>query len=179
MYRILLVASLIALAGCAGATTFDTGRSSNNSSRIDFATIAGGRDMHTQIFGNPFAVPDDSFAASVTAVFNSRNSRTRSNFTTKPGPSARDNFRLVLVFNPAQRGLASRLCRNPSDIQLAPSSNRPIRLQIAFCHGESDITSRRGSLPSATAPEDPAFQNFLAQALQLSQPSSNKRRPLD
>ncbi|MHA1570650.1 MAG: hypothetical protein ACTSWM_02425 [Alphaproteobacteria bacterium] len=179
MNRVVLVASLVILAGCAGAATFDTGRSSNNTSRISFATIAGGRDMHTQIFGNPFAVPNDFFADSVTAVFNNRNSRARSNFTTRSGPSARENFRLVLVFNPAQRGLASRLCRNPTEIQLAASSSRPIRLQIAFCHGDTDITSRRGSLPDATGPEDPAFRNFLAQALQLTQPRNDKRRPLD
>ena len=176
MYRILLVTSLIVLAGCANATTFDTGRSSFGMGRLDFSTIAGGRDMNTQIFGNPFAIPDDSFADSVTAIFNQRNSRAPSNFTTTPGPSARENFRLVLAFNPAQRGSASRLCRDPQALQLDPASRRPIRLQIAFCQGDKDITARRGSLPNATGPQDPAFQNFMAQALFLTQPVTNRRR---
>lgn len=179
MNRILLLASLVVLTGCAGAATFDTGRSSLNASRTSFAAFAGGRDMTTQVIGNPFAVPDDFFADSVTAVFNDRNSRARSNFTTRPGPTAKENYRLVLAFNPAKRGLASRLCRAADEIPLAPSSTRPIRLQIAFCQGETDITSRRGTLPDATGPEDPVFQNFLAQALQLTQPRTNQRRPLD
>ncbi len=180
MTRILLVAATILLAGCAGAATFDTGRLSTNTSRLDFATIAGGgRDMHTQIFGNPFAIPDDFFADSVTAVFNTRNSRSPSNFTTRPGPSARPNFRLVLTFNPAERGLPSRLCRSPETIPLAPASTRPIRLQIAFCQGDKDISSRRGTLADATGPEDPRFQNFLAQALQLTQPERNRFRRFD
>ena len=147
-------------------------------SSLNFATIAGGRDMHTQIIGNPFAIPDDLFANTVTTIFNERNTWTRSNFTTRPGPSARKNFRLVLVFNAADRGLPSRLCRNPGAIPLAPASTRPIRLQISFCHGDKDITSRRGSLPDATGPKDMVFRNFLAQALQLSQPR-NQTRPLD
>ncbi len=88
MTRILLAATLTILAGCTGAATFDTGRLSTNTRSLNFATSAGGRDMHTQIIGNPFAIPDDLFANTVTTIFNERNTWTRSNFTTRPRPSA-------------------------------------------------------------------------------------------
>ena len=170
MKNIAMTAAVLLLAGCTAGTSFDTGRSSVNSSRLRFATIAGGRDMHTVIAGNPFAVPDDAFASAVTTTLNARNSRVQSNFTTTPGPSARPGFRLVLVFNQTGRSLSSAVCESPDALPLDPEA-RPIRLHIAFCQGDSDITGIRGRLAAANGPDDPRFQDFLAQALQLSQPT--------
>ena len=169
MKHSLLIGVALGLSACA-AGSFDTGRSFTNSSRSSFAQIAGGRDLHTIVTGNPFAIDDAALASTVTGVFNARNSRARSNFTTDPGPSARRGVALVVHFNASQRFLTSVLCTDPLSAPTDPAL-RPIVMDIVFCEGTKAISGRRGTLPDAAGPDDPAFQGFLILGLTLAQPT--------
>lgn len=170
MHRLLLTTLALGLTACAGASTFDTGRTIVNGPRTSFAELAGGRDLTTIVVGNPFAIDDEAFGRSVAGILNDRNSRAPTNFTTTPGPSARIGDAIVLVFNATGGVRASDLCRDPRTIETAPGT-APISMQMVFCANGSAISGRKGRLPGATGPDDPAFQQFLGLGLSLSQPS--------
>ena len=170
----LLIALALGLSACTGAGRFDSGRTFTNGSRSSFAQIAGGRDLHTIVTGNPFTVDDSALAGAVTQVFNTRNSRARSNFTTSPGPSARADVALVVHFNAAQRILPSLLCTDPLSAPTDPAV-RPIVMDIVFCEGTKAISGRRGTLAEANGPDDQQFKDFLALGLTLAQPDGRFR----
>ena len=92
-----------ALLSCATGTTFESTQRGGSYRTADFSYVAGGRDFHTVVRGNPFGGDDDAFARRVTAALNTPRFRQSSNFTTQPGPSGRLQYRMVLVFNPQRR----------------------------------------------------------------------------
>lgn len=136
----------------------------------EFAHFAGGRDLYTEIHGNPFPVDDRDFANQVTNILNSRNSSTPTNFTTRPGPSADPAFRAVIVFNRAAPLDGTTLCARPNALRSTGPQAGRIPVDFAFCNGAVQLHSVRGTLPAATGPSDIGFENSLALALALAQP---------
>ncbi len=171
------VLAVFALTACTSAGSFTSGRTSSQkrSGNEDFASIAGGRDLRTVVRGNPFDTPDEAFAAQVTGILERRNTDVDANFTTQPGASARDQYRLVLVFNQARVTPGVTVCRDLDSIPLGPPSD-PLKLQIAFCNGDNDITSIKGRVSGVTGPEDERFADFLGNALFLVKPRRGVRR---
>ncbi len=89
------------------------------------------------------------------------------NFTTEPGPSARTQYRLVLIFNEAPRSIDFDLCGNPASLRTGPMASGKLTVHAAFCNGSFALQGIRGSLGAATGPDDPRFEQFLAQTALL------------
>ncbi len=176
MTRYALLPLLLLLTACtAGGGVFVSERRTSAAGSSSFSYIAGGRDLETAVFGNPFGGTDAAFGRHVATTFNERNSREPTNFTTTPGPSARPSYRLVVLFNPQTTVVAVQLCRAPETVALAPTA-RPLVLQLALCDGDFSLASLRGRLADATGPDDPRFEEFLEQALSLLLQPSLRRR---
>ena len=126
-----------------------------------YGFAAGRRDFHTVVVGNPFGDDDAAFGQRVTAILNERNTQQSTNFTTEPGPSARLQYKLVLLFNPAKRLTPNGLCRDTVAASVRPANAQAITVQAAFCDGEKATVSIRGNLSGG---DDPArFEQFVAQ----------------
>ena len=137
----------------------------------EFAHFASGKDLYTEIHGNPFAgLSQGELGDFVTGVLNMRNSDTPTNFTTHPGPHSDPSYRTVVVFNAAGPYSGAALCANPHNLHTAPPHTGRIRIDLAFCHGRTELHSVRGTLPASHGPTDPRFQNALALTLALAQP---------
>ena len=166
-----LLALLVLLTACTGGGVFVSEKRASAAGSY----IAGGRDLETAVFGNPFGGADAAFGRQVATTFNERNSRQPTNFTTTPGPTARPSYGLIVLFNPQTTVVSVRLCRAPETVALAPAE-RPLVLQLALCNGDFSLASLRGRLADAAGPDDPRFEEFLEQALSLLlQPSLGRR----
>jgi len=137
----------------------------------EFNHFASGRDLYTEIHGNPFAMEDGEFQQQITGIFNARNSLTPTNFTVKPGPNADPGYRAVVVFNAASHYGGPSLCRGPASLQTAAQQGSRIKIDMAFCNGRDELHSVRGTLPMTASPKDPDFENSLALTLALAQPT--------
>lgn len=177
MPRLPLLLLVLTLTACeTAAGTFISQKKLSTTGSSSFSYIAGGRDLATAVFGNPFGGDDGAFARGVAATFSARNTRETTNFTTTPGPSARSSYRLVAMFNPQPTLTGIGLCRAPETAILV-ATRRPITMQLALCNGDLDLASLRGRLAGADSADDPHFQGFLAQGLVLLQQPNLRRRP--
>lgn len=136
----------------------------------EFAHFASGRDLYTEIHGNPFAMSDEEFGSQVTAILNARNSSSPTNFTMRPGPSADPAFRTIVVFNGTENYNGWTLCAGPHAVHTEPPKGDRMRIDMAFCYGTDHLHSVSGTLPRTASPDDPRFQNGLALTLALAQP---------
>lgn len=169
-----LVLSALALGGCPPATTkFEMTQFGGSYQAAQFEFIAGGRDFHTVVVGSPVGGDDAAFADRVTTILRARSTRQRSNFTTEPGCSAKLQFRMVMVFNPARRVPPNILCSQTDAQAVAPQGTPTIVVDAAYCNGEQAVTSVRGSV---AAGDDAALEQFLAQLLQLLFPQAAFRQ---
>lgn len=158
-----LIVCAVALTSCADGSTFETTQLSGGYRTANFNYVAGGRDFHTVVRGNPFGGDDD--ADRVTAALNTIIFRQATNFTAQPGPSARLQYRMVLVFNPQRRVTPNTLCRDADTLAVAPPNQQLITVDAAYCNGDKAITSLRGRLRGGA--DAARFKHFLAQVLQL------------
>ena len=137
----------------------------------EFAHFASGKDLYTEIHGNPFVnVSNTELSEFVTSVLNLRNSSSPTNFTTHPGPHSDPAYRTVVVFNAAEPYSGPSLCAGPHRIHTAPPHGGRIHIDLAFCNGRTELHSVRGTIPASHTPADPQFQNALALTLALAQP---------
>ena len=132
---LLLVAT--GLAACAVGARFETRQFAGAFNTSFYGFAAGRRDFHTVVVGNPFGDDDAAFGQRVTAILNERNTQQSTNFTTEPGPSARLQYKLVLLFNPAKRLTPNGLCRDTVAASVRPANAQAITVQAAF------VTARR------------------------------------
>jgi hypothetical protein len=78
----------------------------------EFGYAAGGRDLRVIIVGNPFGGDQAAFGRVVTDAMQGRNLGPQTNFTTTPGPSAREIYRVVMVFDPPNGLSADTTCQS-------------------------------------------------------------------
>ena len=60
----------------------------------------GGRDFRVVVRNNPSALPDEEFQRKVVASIQGQITYMRTNFTTAPGESARQQYRVEFFFDP-------------------------------------------------------------------------------
>ncbi len=181
LMRSTIIVAALALSACVPPTT-SLIESSSSIQAIDtgiegtreFTHFAGGKDLYTEIHGNPFSMSDAEFGTFVTGILNLRNSNTPANFTTNPGPNSDPAFRTVVVFNAAEHYSGANLCFGPHSIKTYgdPLPGR-ISVDMAFCDGNTELHSVRGTMPAAIDPRSHDFQNSLALTLALAQPRAN------
>jgi len=129
-------------------------------SPLEFSAGASGRDLATEVYGNPFAMDQTSFDRSVTDLMQGKHFGPPTHFTTTPGDSANRRYKVVMVFNPAENIVNQQICSG-GPIATNTQPGQPIRLQAAFCRGGT-LTSTNGWAPAVTSPQDPAFRSLIA-----------------
>ena len=87
------------------------------------------------------------------------------NFTTTPGPSARPQYRAVLLFNRATV-LPNRICRSPDRVPVA-ELGETMRLIAVFCRHGGFLSQVTGELEGVTGIDDPRFRRLIRQMVPL------------
>lgn len=184
-YAVMLATTLL-MAGCAGGgfgvgasgggagVSYGSGLGLGTASRVvtippshlytplEFSYAAGGRDLTTEISGNPFGMDQATFDQVVTDLMRGRHFGPPTNFTTTPGPSAREPYHVVLAFNPEGALTHQALClRRRVPTQPLGADGR-MTLQAAFCRGGGMMTGVVGYASGVRSIEDPAFRRMIA-----------------
>lgn len=158
---VLAVLALTALGGCGGAGVIDYVRLEPGYQPQQFGYAAGGRDLKVDVQGNPFAIPQDEFAALVTNAMQGAHFGQPTNFTSSPGDSARADYRVRLLFNGAGTG---RIVCAGEPAMIDPSPNRgDVRLLAAFCHNQDPLSYLTAHVSGLQDAHDPAFRDFVRQ----------------
>lgn len=165
---------LLVLAGCAaGAGTPVTDATATLSPAYDPASVSrAARDgLPTVVHGNPFALPREQAERLVLSTLRMPGWHRPAGFVADPNAGERRGYRLVVVFNPARPVGHGGACRDPRDIALGPGA-ATTRLHAAFCASERPLSHISGRA-ALTGPDDPAFRELLAQALDQLLPPRN------
>ena len=136
--------------------------------RAELFNAADGRDMPTAVVGNPFGTRQEVFEATVTRVMNGVPIGPRTRFTTTPNETARGNFRVVMLFNPAANVSSELMCTNPDPAPTPGMGTAPgavntdrLNLQSAFCQGGVLFSSAYGWADRVQGPDDPRFARLI------------------
>lgn len=166
---------LLASAGCTTVGIIDYVQVRPGYRPQHFAYAAAGRDLKTDVEGNPFAMPQEAFAAAVTDAMQRAHFGPATTFTTTPGETARLNYRVRLLFNGPAASTGAAVCAGePAGVAPSPEAGA-VRLLAAFCNGERPLTylsARIGGIPDA---HDPAFRDFMRQVTVTLFPPQNRQ----
>ncbi len=165
--RAAFVALALVLVGCTSGGTFGWLEQYGTDFESAFDYGAGGRDFSTVVVGNAFGGDAAAFGRSVASTLTARNTFQPINFTTDPGPSARLQYRLVLLFNSERRVVGNALCADSAALSVAPSTSDRVTIHAAFCNGPVAMRDIEGSIRGVTGPADPRFEKFLGEMAQL------------
>jgi hypothetical protein len=154
-----------ALAGCAGNSTIYNSMISSAYRPYLYGYGAGRRDLTTIVLGNPFGLDQQQMEERLLAKFNARPTLLQpTHFTTTPGPSARPEFKAVLLFNRATV-LPNQVCRAPEQVPVADLGST-MRLTATFCRG-GYLSTVTGELENVTDIDDPRFERLIGQMVPL------------
>jgi hypothetical protein len=172
-----VVTIMLGLSGCSGAPKVYGEYVQSTYSTTEFGYGAGHRDLWTQFRGDPFGLGDDAFADSMTDVLRRHPPRPQpANYTTDPGESARQNYRVVFYFDPPTSYLTTRLCRLPQPMSSGEGGKKPLRVAAAFCRGQGVLTAVRGHLDDVDGIDDPAFDRLIGQLVYALFPTHDSDR---
>jgi hypothetical protein len=178
--RIAVVAActLTLAAACAGQSIVYNNMISAAYRPYDYGYGAGRRDLTTLIVGNPFDLDQAELETRLVAMLNESPTFLQpTNFTTTPGPSARPQYRAVLLFN-RQIVLPSLACRAPEQIPVA-ELGETTRLTAVFCRHGGFLSTVTGELDGVTGIDDPRFKRLTRQMVPLLFPPIDPTRDDD
>ena len=178
--RIAVVAActLVLVAACAGQSIIYNDRISTAYRPYDYGYGAGRRDLTTIIVGNPFDIDQAELETQLVAMLNESPTFLQpTNFTTTPGPSARPQYRAVLLFN-RQIVLPTAACRAPEQIPVA-ELGETTRLTAVFCRYGGFLSTVTGELEGVTGIDDPRFYRLIRQMVPLLFPPIDPTRDDD
>jgi len=163
MKRILFVLPL--LAACSGGSVpiASEQRIESRYHLQDLSYIAAGRDLKTEVLGNPFAVDQTAFADTVADHLQGVNPGPEINFTTRPAPTAREPYFVRLVFNGPSGSGGTALCASAPEIAPAVSPTGDVRVLGAFCRGDQPMTYVSAHNGGITDMNDPKFRSLVRQ----------------
>jgi len=143
----------VALAAC--TTTSDVtrlwfGHRSNDST---YVYAAANRDLLTEIVGNPFGGAKTQVDVAVTGLMRGHDRGVGARFTTAPGTSARDGYKVAVVFDPAPDMPAADAC---SAARSAPGSGDRVTVLAVFCTPSGAYSGAVATLPRGAGLDDPA-----------------------
>jgi hypothetical protein len=156
---------VMALAGCGQSTIYNS-MISNGYRPYLYGYGAGRRDLTTVVVGNPFGLDQQQMEERLLAKFNARPTLLQpTHFTTTPGPSARPEFKAVLLFNRVTV-LPNAVCRAPDQVPAAELGST-LRLTATFCHYGGYLSTVTGELENVTDIDDPRFDKLIGQMVPL------------
>jgi hypothetical protein len=129
----------------------------------DLSYIAAGRDLKTEVLGNPFAADQTAFADTVTDHLQGVNPGPEINFTTRPADKARPPYFLRLVFNGPSASNGTALCAGAPEVAPAASPSGDVRVLGAFCRGDQPMTYVSAREGGITDMNDPKFRSLVRQ----------------
>jgi hypothetical protein len=161
-----LIAAGVLLAACAGQSVIYNNSISSAYRPYDYGYGAGRRDLTTIIVGNPFDLDQAELETRLVAMLNESPTFLQpTNFTTTPGPSARPQYRAVLLFNRAFV-LATQICRSPESVPVA-ELGATVRLTAVFCRHNGFLSQVTGELKNVAGIDDPRFRRLIRQMVPL------------
>jgi hypothetical protein len=173
---VIVASGLMAAAGCGQSMIYNSMTSTAYRPYLygsGYGYDVGLRDLTTIVLGNPFDLDQQQMAERLLAKFNAQATLPQpTRFTTTPGPSARPEFRFVLLFNRAAV-LPNAVCRAPDQVPAAELGST-MRLTATFCHYGSYLTTVTGELENLTDIDDPSFDRLIGQMVPLLFPRSNR-----
>lgn len=162
----------LSLAGCAGVGSVVPGSADMTDVRSELVYAASDRDLRTEIVGNPFHSDQATVNAAVTSAMNGAIQFVRTNFTTTPNKTARPDYRMLVVFNPADNPLSSLLCSH-GPFQTRPATGN-MQVMVAFCRDSGTLSSATGWISGVTDPNAPAFRSLIMDATRTTFPAQNE-----
>jgi hypothetical protein len=158
-----VLAVLTALAGCewgpAGITV-------DLSSSYDFSNFRAnheGRDTRVVIHGTLFGMKREPFATAVTGAMQGKNNGRPTNFTTRPGKSVAENYRVILIFN-GSLGASPDPCTGgrfrPNDD--VGGTGKRLHIEAAWCNDSNAESHLVATAKGIKGPNDPAFARLIA-----------------
>ncbi len=167
--------ALLALTGCSRVGIIDYTRLEPGYRLQQFAYAAGGRDLMTDIQGNPFAMPQEEFNAAVTEAMQRAHFGPATNFTTAPNETARPGYRVRLLFNGPAASTGAMFCAgDPAIVGPSPESGN-VRLLAAFCNDASPLSYLSARVSGLEDAHDPAFRAFMRQVTTNLLPPQNRQ----
>jgi hypothetical protein len=161
-----LVAAGALLAACAGQSLIYNISISSAYRPYDYGYGAGRRDLTTIIVGNPFDIDQTELETRLVAMLNESPTFLQpTNFTTTPGPSARPQYRAVLLFNRAIV-LPTQICRKPGSVPVA-ELGATMRLTAVFCRHHGFLSKVTGELQNVFGIDDPRLRRLTRQMVPL------------
>jgi hypothetical protein len=174
-----VAASTLALvAACAGQSTIYNNMIGPAYRPYLYGYGAGRRDLTTVIVGNPFDIDQTELETQLVAMLNESPTFLQpTNFTTTPGPSARPEFKAVILFNRAIV-LPNQVCRSPEQAPVADLGTT-LRLSATFCRYGGYLSTVTGELKDVTGIDDPRFHQLIRQMVPLLFPPIDPTREND
>jgi hypothetical protein len=163
---------------CAGQSTIYNEQISNSYRPYLYGYAAGRRDLTTIIVGNPFDIEQAELDTRLVAMLNESPTFLQpTHSTTRPGPSARPQYKAVVLLN-RQFVLPSIACRTPEQIPAAELDGTT-RLTAVFCQYGVYLTTVTGELRAITGTYDPRFSQLIRQMVPLLFPPIDPSRDDD
>lgn len=138
----------------------------------DFDLYLRDRDAHVAIKGDPFAVGAEAFGKAVTSLMPNKRRGATTTFTTTPGPNAHASARLVFLFNMRPVGSICGATKFVPD-----RDGAEIRLDAAWCHGDTEASYATGYLSSAAGVGDAGFRALVSEVTIELFPTQNRHMP--
>ena len=155
--RPLLIAPIFLLmAACAGGSVQVMSDISGSFDSQNFSSYHKDRDTRVVILGDTLGMNADNFARRVTNAMDGQNVGGKTKFTTSPGPSAVQDFRVVLAFNSAVSG--RDLCTAKAVKPSAQSSVTTVEAAWCWANASQSFVSAR---TAKVDPNDPRFAALI------------------
>ncbi len=167
--------ALTALGGCSRTGVIDYVHLEPGYRPQQFAYAAGGRDLEADIQGNPFAMPKEEFDSAVTGAMRGAHFGQPTNFTTTPDYSAREGYRVRLLFNGPGASSGRIVCAGGAAVVGPSPESGNVRLLAAFCNGEYPLSYLSAHVSGIEDAHDPAFRDFMRQVTTNLFPPQNRQ----
>lgn len=159
------LAGLLLLSACAGPIITQEGPKSRHIDSL-YGYGASARDLRLEVKGNAFAglLDDQAFAKRVEAGLQGQLPRAPTHPTLTPDDSARDNYRLIFLFDPSPTISGQGLCDGKAERQEAVAGE--VHILAAFCVAGRAETEAAG-WSRVTGPGDADFARLLDLMMQV------------
>jgi len=165
MFRqsIFAIAVIGTVSGCTGVVVQDAPAPRGSYYEREFNYATGKGAILTIIAGNPFGGPKEEFDALVRRLMYKQNRELPAEFVASPGDRTRPPYKVVVAFNKEPGISPAEMCANPLAIPTVPEKTQ-LRIDIAFCHGDTSKSDTSGYASNVSSTADPKFASLIRQA---------------